>query len=693
MAELQNIFAVSPDINTPIEQPKATTIDEQQARQDSPIGLGVTALKDVIAKDSALTDAQIEASRRNSTVLEQAQTAQDNYYNDVIKSYDNTQRILRLPPGIANFMGIFSSDWNLGVQKSNMEEAQVRSEQTTQRAQSQISINNQMPAIRKFELDEADRRLKAAGELIDFDIKEKDIDLKGMDMLLKKDQAAQERIKFALGSMSTAQVKAELVRANKGEGDFAGLSGFLEKRLQDEVQFEDLHKNALLDQAKKGQDLTEGNIRIARTRLEDMADKIPEAQKEALIQKAGNNAFIDIGGVQMPVTTLQGSLAKQADTVDKTRKLLLDHSNDQLNQDVQQNANMLRVLSKYDPRATSEFQMMVARRQQLDPNDLASVDRFHASVLAQRDRMKPVIDSLSKSFEGAESKEAVKQYFENGGQFSPQGATAVVTELAGNPAAGMRTMYSGAWTIINNEVYNRLAQQNIKGFIPASGTGGDMASGVAAALAGMQKDKNLKTVREEVMADPTIREKVNGLITSQRNGTAIVDVVKRLAGAQNAAPVWKQLAADPKLYRGEDGQPSLKALMNYTAARSVESQGKTDYSQLFVDAARNYGTTDGAAASTDPRYGLEDQALETHIYHSDPTRVIMQDFINMTQGAAAIAKSDIDQRIQEDIAAEKQRQSTLQVAPSLAGNPALASKPSNTGARLNQSEIFTMYGK
>jgi hypothetical protein len=624
---------------------------------DLNVGGLLDSVKAVAAKQDAAAAAATEALQKNTQIQQDYVRTNDQLFEDTLKSYENLQKINSwggVNP-VTKFMGLFDERYNAATQQGKIETNTLKAKQAATRAQTQIEINNQLPALKAAEAAGEEKNLALREKVLEIGTKIIDIDQKGVELQMKraelmlnlrKDQ--RDQIDFALKSMPLPVAKQQLKLAQQGKGDWVGAEGFLEDRIFKEEKAEAEFTQLRIAIAK-------GNLELIDAREKRAAETVPVADAQRLIAQAdaAGKAAIVINGVPVSTHAMKDALAKNLLVDTSVRQATLAASGARLDDDYRTITSTAATLALSDPRAMREYKNVINLRGQYDPNVPDSHLQLRVGLEESKKRLDEIVKSVASTMPTPEAKAAMERYGQNGGVFDIPGASAVTNAMIGRVNATSKTKYADAWDVLSTAYAKKLNERDpqMPNFNSKSQTQRDSMLAYY-----MQKaDKtSLAEVRDTILTDPAVRAQVH----DQIEGTATIDIIgdsiHQLSLGPVVSPVFAQLAKTPSAWRDAQGNVSVKALTDFLENQSVIDGGKNDYNRMFIDTVAHRATT--IDRQVDPAMTEKDKALEIAIFGDDAARSLNIDFLRNLRGAAAASRKEKQEQLAKDRAGIPQKE-------------------------------------
>lgn len=700
-------------------------------------------LQDLLKAKQAEISASADTLKANNAVDATTATQLGALSTETLSAFHNIERIESLPGGVngklAKIIGLFDSDYNPEMQRTVIEERQLRANQITLTADSIKAQNNQLPQLLGKVTEAAQASFSAFRDINTLAIQQGNLDnelirtkIQKAELGLKYSAEQRAATEFKIRSMSTDQVSAALQQGLTGKGPWSGMTGFLQDRLVSERAAE-----ASLSSAENA--ARQGNRDEYNNSLSDFVGHLPtdlvsaalaDAQRkgEATVNfPTGKDDKGKLTFTAVPIPIVQAGLVKSADIDAKANAVVASDYAGRLN--LIPNATALvggaNGLASMDPRATSIVTNTMGILHSLDPKNPNSVRQTSIFIDNQKAQLDTIAKSIADKFSTPEAKAAV-MHFGQTGSFDPQGGSSVVIDSIGVPAYNTQTLYRSAFTQMNTLLATAIQKQHL---VNSNGLDPNSAGDAQAMIAGLlQKPDTRFTIRNlatEILSNPGNQKMLANTIAGVIRPKAINDTLQQLAAAQNANPIWKDIYDHANTtYIGyaqnADGTYSNRPVVNYQKLfetleqASVRTGGKINYANTFLTAMRNYAVNIDNSPTSDPSYTMVDHALEAAVYGGRPHSAVLGDFVGALAQQASRAHADMQKRIQDDLAGRTIQQATDQntinnAAPGLMlgvqgamfNDPTLYMKhtgvdpskvPSATGTGMTTYQIKQLYG-
>lgn len=669
------------------------------------------ALEDVVTQRKAATAAEIEAAKNNAAIIASTRQQQDVLDADILEAYSNKSRIARYGgenSGLVAVMGLFDKTMNPNVQNTRIMTSNLKSQQAIKRAETQMQINNNLPAILGKEAELATQTFNLYKDTASLyqtarSLDQKDIELKisGVRLNMEVDEATRKAVEFKLRSMSGPQKQQALKMARAGKGEWVPYVGFLEHEMEvDEKNDLDL-RNLRASVAKGEQETADASLKRI---LDRMSPELLSGLVDHGLQTKQGMLEIPMGKgppIQIPMQMAMTSLIEQQERLPKIQSVIVAQSAQTIQDDTVALATSLASLAGSVPAAGRDLALLSRSREQTDMTNWSQLQQFKAVTELVKKNVAEHAKTAASVYKTAEAKAGIVQYVTNGA-FSPEGAEAVVNSTAGNAAASTRAYYSSAYQILNTKIAETAAKQRISGMPSFDGSNTDAL--VAMATMGRVAPEKLEEIKNQMMADPTIQSSMANAVKGKLGDDAVVLSLRKLESAADANPVWNDVLSHPDVWRDKEGNNSPEMLLHYLMKRTIEIGGKFDLSTLFIDSV-NEQSVDQSSLGTlsDPKFTMADRALEAQLFGADPRNSLLGELVTRLRKSSAAIAQTMREQLGNDLSG-KTRQKAIFDAGVAAGmgdvpmtdpgiQQMLQNTPSSTGANVTVDRIGRMYGK
>lgn len=622
--------------------------------------------------------------------------------DDSMEAFDNLTRIQRWGD-VSDILSLFSEKWSETIQSSRIKKNDMIVQQQSLRAQAAQALNNVAPSLASAKKELAEQDFK--NQLLVFDVtsKVKGLEQQDMDLLIKRntllmDMSKEQRQQIELGAqaLDIKGAKLALRDARAGKGEWVGFEGILEHKIN-------IDEKAQLDRQNLELAVRSGNFDLQEKYQTSLAKKIPVTEAQALVlnAQATGQAVVNWRGAQLPVATVMDSLAENQKTEDAVNLSIMQSRNEVVGNLFNEVAVTATTLSSQDPRAAASAGVISRAFENVraNPGNPQVLANFHLLLKNEKTVLSGIAKTVASTYKSDEAKAAVIQLAETG-KPSTQGARAVVQENMGNWGASSGGRYAPAMEILNVEYAKRIAELNLKG-APVLDGGTGSAMQMLSWFSG-QTYKSTDRLREEVISDPAVRQKVGSTITGIIAHDTAMRAVETLANSENGDPVWKTLKNNDGLIQTDGGFDRQK-LIRYLEQKTIQGgPNGIDYNSLFSDALRAEAMKASSQGIADPRYNGNDRFLEVATFGDNPTQAALGDFIVNYEADRKQSRTQAQKSIQEDVSGKTQRDTLIEagVWSGLSGLPVdpkdvgggIKKTPSATGAPLTADQVRTLYG-
>lgn len=732
-----------PPATTAVASPSVPSVSPPNVNSGEASFSGLTgSINDLLKAKQAEISSSVDALKANTAIDTQTASALQGIQTETLGAFHNIERAQSLPGGVdgklAKIISIFDSDYNVNLQRTRVEENQLRATQITGTADNIKLQNNALPAIMAKITDATQAGFNAQRDANQLAIQAGTLQneisrtaISRAQLVIALSAERRQQVEFAINSMSTDQIAAQFDLAKQGKGQFKDAAGLLEHRLVSEKAAEVSLHSAQTAAANGDRDAYNSNA-------SDFVSHLPAAVIRGYLdkaQKSGQSIVTFNIGVDpktkqpqtlaIPIPIVQQGLVKNAAIEQQANATVAADDTQRLN--LIPNATALiggaNGLASVDPRASSVVTNTTGILQGLDPKNPNSVRQTAAMLDNQKALLADIAKSVSDKFSTPEAKAAVNAYGVTG-RFDNTGGAAVVVDSIGIPLS--QTLYRTAWGQMNTMLANGIKDQhnaNSGGFDP------NKSSDVQAMINGMmQKPDTRFTMRNlaaEILSNPTNQKQIAGAIAGVIRPKAMNDTLAQLANVPHANPIWKDIIDHPEqMYSNvpitdKDGKVTgQKTVIDYQKMferfekQSVQTGGKVNFADTFIKGLRDYAVNSDNSPTSDPRYTIYDHALEAAVFGSRPHSAVLADLVGALAQQAARAHADMQRRIQQDLSGATQRQAIqLSDGPDAVSalgplenvtSPAvttdknlsfkLSQVPSATGTGMTADQIKRLYG-
>lgn len=653
----------------------------------------IGALKDIRAAQTEAIRASSDALAANTLVQQRVYDENVQQQNIVMESYDRLQKIADNP--IASLFALFDpKTWSKQHQLLEIEKAQLRANQSTMRGQAQININNQLPALKQTEVELAQAGFKAQQDLFSIvkDVATIDKDrwqlrLNAMDLRLKMRTDERQTRDDALKAMTVQQAKVALRQAQSGKGDWVGMEGLLEDKI-------DRDERADLDIQAIKQNLANQQFDLAEKRMDSLIAGIPFAEGQALVEQAmaSGQGIAMYKGIPIPLGKLVTGVEQVRKDTQALEQASLANSLFGMNEKLQKLVTTNSAMALTNPKAAQNLQAINQFRQGVNLQDPFSVQRFSVFLDHMQTQTTDIVKQATGSYKSPEAKAAFEE-FATTGAFSPQGAPAVAAEALGQPGIGVKGKLAPVWELYRQEYAKQIQNLNPAN-MPSVNLNSNTGSSQLLAWAFRNPNKKVEDLRTEIMQGGALNDQADVLVKSIFRKDALKSVLDGLSTAPGpGSAVYLNLIRDPRRMLDADGNVDPAKLATYLAQQTVLNGGKTDYLQTFVDGLRTH-TTQADSITSDPSMTTEDLSLLSTLYGSNAGSTVLNEFVSVMAQNARILNDNMQEAIRQDITGETQRRALSNISQEL--DPAsvgsiLQNVPSATGIG-TADEIQAIYG-
>ena len=665
--------------------------------------VAVDALRNVTEAQKETIATSTEALTKNTQIQQDLLNLQMTKQDDSMEAFDNLTRIQRWGD-ISDILSLFNSKWSESVQANRIKKNDMTVQQQSLRAQAQTNLNNALPA-----LAQAKERLAEIGfenTLKVFEVQstvkgleQKDLEImnKSVEIQLNLSKEQRDRVTLAANALDLKSAQRALTQAAQGKGDWVGLEGILEEKINKE-------KKAELESENLRTAIQEKRLDLQQKAEQRLASAIPVAEAQALWAQAVStgNPTINWRGNNIPSATVADALEKNQKTNEALTLSIMNQRAEVVGTLFSEVSNMAVALSSLDPRAGNEANLILRAYQQIDPTNPDPVALTNLRVILESSKKKlgEYAKAAAATFPNPDSKAAIEQ-FGLTGKPTPQGAQAVVRDSMGRWDLTSGTKYSNSWRVVNKALADRISQQNISG-APLFDPNSEASTQMMLAWFSRTPYKNADRLKEEIMADPIVRAEAAAEMTGTIAADAANKALTVLSEAENGDPVWQTLVNNSQLVT-TGGAFDRRKLIDFLEKKTIAGgPNGVDYNKIFYDALRAQVMEVAAGASRDPKSTIMDRHLETLVFGDNPAQAALGDFIANYEDDRARSRELALKAIQSDVSGQTQTKETIEqiggyglakvgITPE-AAQRGIKTAPSATGVPLTADEVRTLYG-
>lgn len=684
------------------------------------------SISDLVSAKTAELSASQDAVKANNSVDSSAAAAIAGLTQENLKAYQNINKANSLPGGgqgkLAQIIGLFDSDYNVGVQVTNMKINETKANQISATAQALKLQNNELPALlgkvseaQKIIFDAQKDANTLAIEQGKLDNQQLQTKISAARLRIEMAQEGRASAEFRIKSMTTAQLEAALPQAQAGKGPLAGAAGLIEDRLLSE-------KMAMASLGKAQLELQKGNREEYNASTVDAISHFPADIISAKLAEAqgSGNPLVDFPTgekgkdgkpvmMQAPYNLVQQALVQNLKVQGDVNTALAADYTQRLNI-VPTATNLMNVgnaFASVDPRATQVVTQLGSVMKQLDVKNPQSVRQTGIVLGNIKKQMDEIAKDNAAKFSTKEAQAAVKTYGESG-KFDAQGGSVVMADSMGIPALSTQSRYKGMWNALSVQVANEIAKQHVVN-APEVNTNADAMSIIAQLTAKPSGKEKLTQITQNILADPTKTAPLAAAIKGTIQGRSMQSVIGSLSQQKNADPVWQNILENPGQFK-TNGAPDASKLFNALEMATIKSGGKVNYAQILLQGIENFAVNADNNPQSDASYTIQDHAAEAALFGGNPNSVVLGDLHYKLRVVAERAAQEMKARINQDVTGQTQRaalkDSQTQVDPNImlgADDPQsfahifkktgvdLNQVPSATGTGLTAAQIKAMY--
>lgn len=654
----------------------------------------VSSLANIRERQSEAAKAATDALAKNTLVQQRVYDENVQQQEIVLDSYNKLQRIADNP--IADLFALFDpKTWSKRHQLLEIEKAQLRANSSTMRGQAQMTINNQLPALREAEVAAAQAGFQNTKDM--FGIIESttrlsqaewDLRLKATTLRMNLSEEQRKIRDDALKGMTVQQAKQELRRANNGQGDWAGMAGLLEEKIAGD-------EKRTLDIAAIKQNMANQQFDLAEKRTDSLIASIDFATGNALIEQAlaTGQGVVDVGGIKVPLGKMITGMEQVRKDTEALTQASLANSLFGMNESLQKLVTTNSAMALTNPQAATLLKQIADFTPKGDAlKDPAIVQRFNAFLRHAETQTAEFVKQASANYKSPEAKAAFEEFAKTG-VFSPQGAPAVAAEALKQPGIAVKGKFAPVWELYRNEAAKQIQNLNPAN-MPSVNLNSNTGSSQLLAWAFRNPNKKVDDIFTEVVQGGALNDQADVLVKGIFRKDALKSVLDGLSTAPGpGSAVYLNLVRDPRRMLDADGNVDPAKLATYLAQQTVLNGGKADYLQTFVDGLRTY-TTQADSVTADPAMTTEDLSLLSTLYGSSAGSTVLNEFVSVMAQNARILNDNMQEAIRQDITGETQRRALSNISQEL--DPAsvgsiLQNVPSATGIG-TADEIKAIYG-
>lgn len=655
---------------------------------------GIGALQNVMAAQRESADAATFAVAANKMVQQQVFDTTTQQQEKVLGAVQKLQRIERNP--LASLFALFDPrTWSKQHQLLEIEEANLRTQSTTLRGQAIMNINNQLPAIRQAEVELAQQAFQNTKDVfgliksgVELDSAQWDRRLKATTLRMTLTDEQRKLRDDALKGMTVEQAKATLKQAQAGKGDWVGMQGLLEDKI-------DRDEKADLDIKVIKQNLAAGEFDLAQKRMNNLVSGIEYSEGLALINQAlsSGSPTITYRGVKIPLGIAINGVEQSRVASEALTKASQANTLYAMNEKLQKLVTQNSALALTNPQAANNLKAIAQFRDpskggQLNPQSL--IDAFGNTPNATQqfnrfldyigDQTKTALELGKSTYTTPGAKAAYDSFIQNG-QPDVGSAHFVVEDALAQPGISVKGKFAPVWDILRKDYASRVQQLNPAN-MPAFNLTSNQGIGQFLMWQRQNQNKDLADIRAEVVQGGQFNDQLHDEVDNIFQMDAVKNALTVLSQAAGpGATVYANLARDPRRMVDSQGKIDPKKIATYLAQQNVLNGNRADYLATFNDALRTYATQ-ADSVTADPSMTVEDQHLLTSLYGPNPFGTIMSGFISFMVDEAQIQRDNMDEAIRQDVTGETQRRALANISSDI--DPAsrgviLQSVPSATG--------------
>lgn len=661
---------VSPAPN--IKQTNAPNVDGGKAGFSSV----TSALQDVTTSKLAELSAGQDAAKANASVDHQATEQITGLTTDTINALNNINRANKLPGGadgkIAKMFSIFDSSYNVEASRTAIMINKARADQVAATAAGIKEQNNALPLL-LGKMSEATQAIfnaqkdanKLAIEQGTLDTQRRNTEIAATHLRLDMNKEAREASEFKIRSMTTAQIEAELPRAQAGKGAFAGKAGLLQQRLIQE-------KSAEASLQKLQLDVADGNRESFNKNGVDFVSHMPVDMVSGLLAQAKAKGAPLVSfptgekgkTIDIPYNLVEEGLVKSAGDRDAVNKVVSADLAERM-QIIPNITNIMRgsnAFASMDPRASQLNTKMAEVMKHMDPNNPDSVRQTGLMIEGYKKELEDIGKDAASRMTSPDAKGAMISAAKNGGKFDRTGGAAVVGDSVQIPSMGTNSYFKNAWNELRIAVANKAATASNGGMAQASVKDTSDAQSMLAMFTAKPGGKQkVSQITDELFTDPTKVAAIRDQMKATMKGDGVFQSLTQLANGKEANPFWRNILSNIDQFK-ENGSISYNKMFEAMEHARILSHGKMDFSQTFFQGLQNYAMNADNASGVNPGYTVQDHALEAAIFGDSPVSSVLGELHFTLKQVAVKARQEMSERIKQDLSGQTQRVALSQTA-------------------------------
>lgn len=679
--------------------PGPQEVDATQLTPAWDVNDAVSALNNIRATQTEAAKAATDALNKNTLIQQRVYDENVQAQDSVLDSYEKLQRIERNP--IADLFALFDpKTWSKQHQLLEIEKAQLKANQSTMRGQALININNQLPALRQAEVQAAQQGFQYTKDVFgivkdvsELTLKQWDMRLKATDLRLKL--SAEERTirDDALKAMTVQQARQQLKLAEKGQGDWAGLEGLLEDKI-------DRDERQQLDIAQIKQNMENQRFDLAEKQTNSLIAGIDFAEGQRLVEQAlaSNSSTVNYKGIPIPLGKLITGVEQTRKDTEALEATSLARSNFGINQQLQKLVTQNSALATTNPEAANTLQAISQFATQTDRTNPYQLQRFKSFLDAMQVQTDNNLKQLQANYTTPQAKAAIEDFAKTGIP-NPLSAHSVVEDALAQPGIAATGKLAPVWSELRKQYADRVQQLNPAN-MPAFNTSSNQGIQQMMLYLARNPTKNLPDIRAETVQGLQGSDQINDAV----NGIFHLDTTKAVLDTLSTAPgpgasVYLNLVRDPRKIVDAEGHVDPTKIARYLAQQTVLNGQRADYLQTFIEALRTHNTQ-ASSVTADPGLTVEDQHLLTTLYGPNAIGSINQAYLSFMTQEAEIQRRNVEEGIRQDITGQTQRRALSSIVsgdPDFGLDPKtrdalIRQVPSATGLDVTADEIKAIYG-